>query len=763
MASPVIVTVSWVFAWLVTLIALVSLGRGIAHLVRQFSQGQPDHTRMRPVGKRLWTMLSTIITHREFTNKPVVKVAHWFVMVSFPLLFLTLISGYAHLRDPRWSLPLIGTWAPWQWLVDIFAWAGLLAIIVLMVIRYRTGHRPEPLPADATLRKRTSRFFGSTRWQALFVEWVIVIVCGCVVVLRGLEAALVVADGGDASWWHYPLTGWIGSLVSSAAPSTLATAIVLVSLLKILVSMLWMIVIGVQTSMGVAWHRFLAIINLYARRNADGAKSLGPAAPMLVDGEPLTDLDRLDDLPDDVPLGVGTALDLTWKQRLDLYSCTECGRCQELCPAWNTEKPLSPKLLVLALRDHVESVSRVELTDMDVPEEIDPGEDKTLIEKGVLPSPHTSDVLHALSSSGATGPLGVRDTDGPLVPDVIDEGVLWDCTMCGACVDQCPVDIEHVDDILNLRRHRVLMESAFPRDLARPFRGMEMKGNPYNQSARKRMEWAKNLDFDVPVIGEDIDSADDVEYVLWVGCAGAYDDRAKKTTAALAELLHTAGVTFGVLGSAESCTGDPARRAGNEILFQMLASAAIDTLNEAHARKIVVTCAHCFNTIAGEFPQLGGTFEVIHHTQLLNRLVRENRLTPLPPAPGEQHQTITYHDPCFLGRHNRIFEAPRDLLGSLPSVDMVEMPRNRERALCCGAGGARAWMEETRGTRIADNRMDEARETGAHVVATACPYCSQMLGSAHGENMPEVKDVAVLLLEGVHRHRDAAGDDGAIS
>ena len=265
------------------------------------------------------------------------------------------------------------------------------------------------------------------------------------------------------------------------------------------------------------------------------------------------------------------------------------------------------------------------------------------------------------------------------------------------------------------------------------------------------------------MIGEDIESADDVEYVLWVGCAGAYDDRAKKTTAALAELLHTAGVTFGVLGSAESCTGDPARRAGNEILFQMLASAAIDTLNEAHARKIVVTCAHCFNTIAGEFPQLGGTFEVIHHTQLLNRLVRENRLTPLPPAPGERHQTITYHDPCFLGRHNRIFEAPRELLGSLPSVDMVEMPRNRERAMCCGAGGARAWMEETRGTRIADNRMDEARESGAHVVATACPYCSQMLGSAHGEDMPEVKDVAVLLLEGVHRHRDAAGDDGAIT
>jgi len=328
---------------------------------------------------------------------------------------------------------------------------------------------------------------------------------------------------------------------------------------------------------------------------------------------------------------------------------------------------------------------------------------------------------------------------------------------------------------------------------------MESKANPYNQPARKRMDWAKKLDFDIPVVGEDIEDASEVDYLFWVGCAGAYDDTAKKTSAAVAELLHTAGVSFAVLGSGESCTGDPARRAGNEALFQMLAAQAIDTLKEAKPQKIVVSCAHCFNTIAGEYPELGGSFDVVHHTQLLNRLVRDGLLTPVAPAsaaptaPTGEDTTdearaqsagttpsvgaplkVTYHDACFLGRHNRVYEPPRELVGSLPNVELVEMPRNRDRAMCCGAGGAHAWFEETRGTRIADARIVEAAATGADVVATACPFCSQMLGSASGTSagfvssdatdrgtegtstpargkLPEVRDVAVMLLEAVKR------------
>lgn len=818
MASSALSVVCWVFSLLVTLLALLAFGRGVAHIWRQVSQGQPDPGRLRPVGKRLWSMISTILTHREFKHRPWVKVAHWLVMISFPLLFLTLVAGYGQLRDQMYALPLLGHCAPWEWLTEVLAWGGLLGIIYLMTVRTRAGHgsvaeaavsnddpasltgddAPLSCPhlRDGSPQGLASRFLGSTKWQALFVEWVVLIVCVCIIGLRGLEYGLMSEQNVGREWAlplivHFPLTGWIGAFALRAGLGSagLANAIVVVATVKIMTSMLWMMVVGVQTSMGVAWHRFVAIVNLYARRNDDGTKSLGPADHMLINGVPVTSEEQFEDLPEDTVLGTGSATDLSWKARLDLYACTECGRCQELCPAWNTGKPLSPKLLIMSMRDHIESASNKEIVSQELVDGNVPG-DRTvadviehgdlMLDKGVEPSPHSFDVLQMLSASGATGPEGVTDVAGPLVPGVVSEEVLWDCTMCGACVEQCPVDIEHIDHILDLRRHQVLMEAAFPRELGRAFRGMESKANPYNQPARKRLDWAKNLEFDVPVIGEDIESAEEVDYLFWVGCAGAFDDKAKQTSAAVAELLHTAGVSFAVLGSGESCTGDAARRAGNEVLFQMLAAQAIETLNEAKAQKIVVSCAHCFNTIAGEYPELGGHFDVIHHTQLLNRLVRDGLLKPVAPgSPSDTDQAgrplhVTYHDACYLGRHNRVYEPPRELVASIPGVEVVEMPRNRDRAMCCGAGGAHAWFEELRGTRIGDARIVEAASTGADVVATACPFCSQMLGSASGSSagflsgsgqgtpadgatlteatsLPEVKDVAVMLLEAVKR------------
>lgn len=293
------------------------------------------------------------------------------------------------------------------------------------------------------------------------------------------------------------------------------------------------------------------------------------------------------------------------------------------------------------------------------------------------------------------------------------------------------------------------MESTFPAELGKMFTGMENKGNPWGLNPRKRLDWAKKLDFDVPQVGVDVESADEVDYLFWVGCAGAYDDRAKKTSAAVAELLNTAGVSFAVLGDGESCTGDPARRAGNEVLFQMLAAQNIETLNEVGAKRIVVSCAHCFNTIAKEYPDLGGTYEVVHHTQLLNRLVREGKLTPVPPS-EEDRKKITYHDPCFLGRHNKVYNAPRELLGD---KDVVEMELNHERAMCCGAGGAHAFFEDKNGTSVSGMRTRQAMATGAEVIATACPFCTTMLNDGvRGEAAEiEVKDVSVLLLEGVKR------------
>ena len=742
MASPAVTYLCIGLALFTSVIGWTVFIRGVARIVTVIRAGADESGRWNSPWKRLWTSLRVSLSHDTFKNRPVVRVAHWLVMVSFVVLVLTLVASYGQLFNPLYTLPILGHSVVWNWVVEVLAALGAASIIALFAIRIATMVR-----AKRSGQPRSSRFFGSTRWQAWFVEFVVATVCLAVLFSHGFHYALGQHAGDPlVTPLHYPLTAWFGSLVSGWSGEALANAVVIVVTVKIVTSMVWMLIVGTDIAMSISWHRFLAPVNISAGRNADGAKSLGALALPLVAGNPTPhlgeDFEELevedaqanaDSSSQRQPavIGLGSTEDLTWKDRLDFMSCTECGRCQDLCPAWNTEKPLSPKLMIMALRDNVVSAS------------------------GFTPNnqagPDTADVLGALKSAQTSGPEGVSPDNAVLAGGVLNPDILWDCTMCGACVDQCPVDIEHIDHIGNMRRFQVLMESAFPRELTRPFRAMETKSNPYNQSPRKRLDWATKLDFDITVIGEDVEDATDLDYLFWVGCAGAYDEKAKRTTAAVAELLHTAGVSFGVLGSSEGCTGDPARRAGNEILFQMLAEAFIETLNEVKAKRIVVTCAHCFNSIANEFPQLDGHYEVIHHTQLLNRLVREGALTPVAPNP-EEAQTVTYHDPCFLGRHNKIYEPPRELLGSDVNLNLVEMPQNRELAMCCGAGGARAWMEEKRGTRIASARVDQALSTGATTVATACPFCTQMLDSAiPSEAELEVKDVAVLLLEGVHR------------
>ena len=355
----------------------------------------------------------------------------------------------------------------------------------------------------------------------------------------------------------------------------------------------------------------------------------------------------------------------------------------------------------------------------------------------------------------ATRPLvGTAEQGG-----VIDPDVLWSCVNCGACVEQCPVDIEHIDHIVDMRRYQVMMESEFPSELSVLFKNLETKANPWGQNASARTDWISEVDFDVPVYGEDVDSFDGFEYLFWVGCAGAYDDKAKKTTKAVAELLATAGVKYLVLGTGETCNGDSARRSGNEFLFQQLAAQAKDTLDELFEgvetvdRKIVVTCPHCFNTLGREYKQLGANYTVLHHTQLLNRLVRDKQLVPVSPV----SEDVTYHDPCFLGRHNKVYEAPRELIGAA-GAKLAEMPRHADRSFCCGAGGARMWMEEHIGKRINHERVDEALATGASTVAVACPFCRVMITDgvndrqeAAGREGVDVRDVAQLLLESLDR------------
>jgi Fe-S oxidoreductase len=366
----------------------------------------------------------------------------------------------------------------------------------------------------------------------------------------------------------------------------------------------------------------------------------------------------------------------------------------------------------------------------------------------------------------ATRPLvGTAEQGG-----VIDPDVLWSCTTCGACVEQCPVDIEHIDHIVDMRRYQVMMESEFPSELGVLFKNLETKGNPWGQNAKDRTNWIDEVDFDVPVYGKDVDSFEGYEYLFWVGCAGAYEDRAKKTTKAVAELLAAAGVKYLVLGEGETCNGDSARRSGNEFLFQQLAAQNVETLNglfegvERVDRKVVVTCPHCFNTLGREYPQVGGNYTVLHHTQLLNRLIRDKKLVPVTPVDGGAD--ITYHDPCYLGRHNKVYDAPRELIGA-SGAKLTEMPRHADRGLCCGAGGARMWMEEHIGKRVNHERVEEALDTGASKIATGCPFCRVMItdgvddvAAANGVPKAEVLDVAQLLLGSLDKSSIALPEKG---
>ncbi len=498
-------------------------------------------------------------------------------------------------------------------------------------------------------------------------------------------------------------------------------------------------------------HIGLAPVNVTFKRMPNG---LGPLLPVEYDGKPID----FEDPAEDAVLGRGKIEDFTWKGYLDMTTCTECGRCQSQCPAWNTGKPLSPKLVIMNLRDHLFAKAPYILGDKETPLE-NTAEGGLGEELGG----EKHDEEHHVPESGferimgsgpaqATRPLvGTLEQGG-----VIDPDVLWSCTTCGACVEQCPVDIEHIDHIVDMRRYQVMMESEFPSELGVLFKNLEAKGNPWGQNAKDRTNWIDEVDFDVPVYGKDVESFEGYEYLFWVGCAGAYEDRAKKTTKAVAELLAIAGVKYLVLGEGETCNGDSARRSGNEFLFQQLAAQNVETLNEMFEgvervdRKVVVTCPHCFNTLGREYPQVGGNYTVLHHTQLLNRLIRDKKLVPVTSPDGGKD--ITYHDPCYLGRHNKVYEAPRELIGA-SGAKLTEMPRHADRGLCCGAGGARMWMEEHIGKRVNTERTEEAIDTGASAIATGCPFCRVMMtdgvddvAAARDIEKVEVLDVAQLLL-----------------
>ena len=718
---------------LITVVILAFAGKRLWFLVTLARSGKPATGRLVDPTARVAAEASEVLGQKKLLKWTVPGIAHVFAFWGFLVLGLTILEAYGALFVSDFGVPVIGGWPIIGFLEDLFGLLVLVGIIIFAIIRLTNNPASEG---------RKSRFFGSHTKGAWLILFMIFNVVWTLFLYRGAQAALGNLPFESGAFF----SDWIGSLMSGLSEGTLEWIETIGIWLQIFVIVLFLLIVLNSKHL----HIGAAPVNVYTSRRPN---ALGPLLPIMYDGKPV----NFEDPPDDATFGKGHIADFTWKNYVDFMACTECGRCQSQCPAWNTEKPLSPKLMIMDLRDTMFAQAPYLMAAKGAHPGLGEFDEKAL--EGLSPevreeverpfigpregSEHSADDGYTFDG---------HRTAGAELP-IISEEALWSCTTCGACVNQCPVDIEHIDHFVDMRRNQVMIATEFPTELNGLFKNLESKGNPWGMNASGRNDWISEVDFEVRVFGMDGEDEipADVEYLFWVGCAGAYEDRAKRTTKAVAELLTIAGVQFMVLGEGETCTGDPARRAGNEFLFQMQAMQNVEVLNEIKAKKIVVTCPHCLNTLGREYPQNGGNYEVVHHSELLNDLVKAGKLTPVTSgAESVAGQKITYHDPCYLGRHNKVYAPPRELIDAT-GAQRVEMERHGDKSFCCGAGGARMWMEETIGTRINQNRGDEAIATGASKVAVACPFCSVMLNDAvtsrgKAEEV-EVLDIATLMLQ----------------
>jgi Fe-S oxidoreductase/nitrate reductase gamma subunit len=641
------------------IVALLICCYGIYGHVRLWSVGKKEE-RGRSFGEGIWSAVRYGVVQKYFFRESYPGIMHLFIIVGFCIPLAVVIIT-------QWPFALPLTFGSYfSCALDIIGICALIGCLLAIVRRYvLKPDRLDNTPDDALALILVSALF--------FLGFVI----------EGFRIGIT--NPPNAIWTPVgllaaKLLSAIGLMGEGSAP--------------FLHHLTWRVHFFLLLGL-VAYLPYSKLFHLVSSTLNIFLRSTGPKGELT----PITDFETAE------TFGVTTINEFTWKQLLDLDACTRCGRCQDQCPAYLSEKPLTPKKLVQDLKNHLQN------------------------EENIL-----------LGKKGeADGEQGLT----PLIGSAITADELWSCTSCMACMEQCPVFVEQIPKVVDLRRYLVMMESSFPSEVAGVFRNMEVNSNPWGIGLASRGDWAKSLN--VPILSEAEDK--DIDILYYVGCSGSFDDRNKKVAVAFVQVLQAAGVRFAILGAEEKCCGDSARRMGNEYLFQQLAQENIEAMKKYGVKKIVTTCPHGYNIIKNEYPQLGGTFEVYHHSAFLARLIAEGRLPLVNPV----DQRITYHDSCYLGRYNGLYSEPRKVINSIAGAGLVEMDRTGERSFCCGAGGGRMWMEEHLGKRINHLRFEDALKTKAGTIGTACPFCLTMLDDATKDKEMEesikVQDITELIVQ----------------